>query len=145
MNCTRARSLFDAELDGEIAEVALRGLRHHLAACPACSKELRRLRRATETLRASSLVPPAADACSKLQREIRRESATAPDIFDLEGLADWLRIHARELEPFLDRIPAFEVAGRLRFRRSSVEAWIEEREWEYAEGRRTRRMRLEAV
>ena len=139
MNCAQARSLFDAKLDGDRP----RGLAGHLGTCRACAAELRRLRRAMATLRASSLVPPVPGARERLLREIG--DAPAAEIFDLETLADFLRIPPRELEPFLDEIPAFEIAGRLRFRRSSVERWIEERERAYAQGRRTMRLRLEAV
>ncbi|MBI2920863.1 MAG: zf-HC2 domain-containing protein [Planctomycetes bacterium] len=145
MNCARARSLFDAEMDRELSGAGRNRLLRHLDGCRTCAGEMRRLRRAMETLRKSSLVPPAADACARLHEDMRKESPALPEVLDLDGLADWLRLPARELEPFLDQIPAFEIAGRLRFRRSSVEKWIEERERAYAEGRRTRRMRLEAV
>jgi hypothetical protein len=59
-----------------------------------------------------------------------------PEVLTVEEVARYLRVSVAELEPALAELPFFEFAGRLRMRRESLEAWIEERE------QRARRERL---
>lgn len=50
------------------------------------------------------------------------------DLMTLEELARWLQVPVDDVYAHLDQLPAFEFAGRVRFRRSAIESWIEERE-----------------
>lgn len=49
-------------------------------------------------------------------------------IMTIEEVADYLRSSVDEVEAYLGRIPCFEFAGRLRFRKEAVDTWIERRE-----------------
>ncbi len=94
---------------------------------------------AVRLLRETSLVSPSRET----EEAIRGGAAAAPaDVFDLEGLAAFLRVEVADVRRCLGEIPCFEVAGKLRFRRSSVERWIEERERSFAAARRASRIRV---
>jgi len=49
-------------------------------------------------------------------------------VMDIEELAEFLRVDADTVAEYLDRMPHFELGGKLLFRRKSVEEWIEARE-----------------
>jgi hypothetical protein len=59
-----------------------------------------------------------------------RETESAPfgPVLALEDLARYLRTPGDLLQPYLDQIPHFELAGRLLFRKEAVDEWIRERE-----------------
>jgi len=94
---------------------------------------------AVRLLRETSLVSPSRET----EEAIRRGAAATPaEVFDVEGLAAFLGVEVDDVRRCLDEIPCFQVAGKLRFRRSSVERWIEQRERTYAAARRASRIRV---
>lgn len=63
------------------------------------------------------------------EEELEREFAPRlPEILTVAEVARYLRVTREELEAELDNLPFFEFAGRLRMRRESLLAWVEERE-----------------
>ncbi len=102
-------------------------------------------RDAVRLLREASLVAPSRGTEEAIRAAIRGEAQVATaEVFDLEGLAAFLRVEVEDVRRCLDEIPCFEVAGKLRFRRESVERWIDERERAYRASRSSSRMRLSA-
>ena len=98
-----------------------------------------RIADAMRMLRETSRVSPSRET----EEAVRRGTAAGPaEVFDIEGLAAFLCVGVEDVRRCLDEIPCFEVAGKLRFRRSSVERWIEERERAFAATRRASRIRV---
>lgn len=147
MECREARARINEELDGTLTGVARRRLLRHLERCSGCAEALRVLRRALEALRESDrgdLPALPAEIERFLHRGEASRSTAAHEVFDLEGLAEFLRVGVADLEPYLDDLPAFEIAGQRRFRRAAVERWMEEQEFAYRARRRASRMRINA-
>jgi len=61
-------------------------------------------------------------------RARREPPGATPEVMTPDELAGFLRVAPEELDEVIADIPGFEVAGRLRFRRERVEAWMAERE-----------------
>ncbi len=63
-------------------------------------------------------------------RVLGREIGTlrVPEIMTLEEAADFLRVPRRAIGEIVEDLPAFEVAGEIRVRRSKLLEWIERRE-----------------
>ena len=53
----------------------------------------------------------------------------------LDEVAEFLRVSLEELGEVVGELPAFELAGRVRVRRTKLIEWIEKRERAYARGR----------
>ncbi len=58
----------------------------------------------------------------------RRES----EILTLEEVAAFLRIEPEEMRPFVTDLPAFELGGQIRVRRSKLLEWVEHRERQFS-------------
>lgn len=149
MRCDEIRARFDAELDGSLAGAGRRDLQRHLRGCGACREELRRLRAALDLLRTTSRVAPAPALAQWVAEAVRREAHEAPpaahEVFDIEELAAYLRVEVGDIHRSLDELPYFEVAGKLRFRRASIDRWIEAKERMHRVGGWRDRLRLAAV
>jgi len=55
-----------------------------------------------------------------------------PEIMTLDEAAAFLRISPDELGEIAEELPAFELAGRIRVRRSRLIEWVARREADYA-------------
>ncbi len=147
MECRESRERWDDELDGMLAGSARRKLLRHLAGCARCSEELARLRRALEALRETSLVEPSEATRAGLARVARGEErmpAAVPEVLELREVAAYLRVALADLEPLLDELPGFEIAGQIRFRREAIDRWIGEQERAYRTRLRTSVVRMSA-
>lgn len=98
---------------------------------------------AVRLLREASLVSPS-PRVEEAIRAAARGAAPVAEVFDIEGLAAFLRVGVEDVRRCLDEIPCFEVAGKLRFRRESIERWIDARERAYRSARSSSRVRLSA-
>ena len=58
--------------------------------------------------------------------------AHAPELMTLDEVAEFLRITLDNLEEIVLELPAFELAGQLRVRRSKLLEWVEAREHAWA-------------
>ena len=135
MNCETCQELLSAfeanDLDAETAS----HVRGHLRACLACAGLLAAigdLDVMTANLPDDAL---SRSLCLGILGEVDAllapDLSEAPEIMTVEQLARFLRVPLARLEQELDRLPAFEVGGALRFRKEAVMEWIEERERDY--------------
>ncbi|MBN2053778.1 zf-HC2 domain-containing protein [bacterium] len=124
-----ACAALEAYHDGELVGASAAAFEAHLAVCGSCRRRLAALRTLGATLRDTFGCRLPEDADLRIRRSIHRSIAPVPEeILDLEGVAALLRIPVHEVVEILDSLPAFELCGRLRFRRDKVLAWMGERE-----------------
>jgi len=50
------------------------------------------------------------------------------EILDLEEAATLLKLHMSDFIKLVEQLPSFEIAGKIRFRRSKLMEWIEQKE-----------------
>jgi len=127
--------------DAELAEFAVgemctdrrRAIGRHLTECTACQRRLEALRKVDATLRVLPRMEPSARAILNTRRLLAREvrRGDAPEIMTLDDVAEFLRIRIDDLEDIAEELPAFELAGEIRVRRSMLLEWIEQREQRY--------------
>ena len=105
----------------------------HVRSCAACRDEASDARAVRGRLVPDPATPlPAAPDVSEGsigERGLRdAPDAPLPDVMTLEEVARYLRVDVEAILAQIDDLPAFEFAGRLRFRKESLERWMEERE-----------------
>jgi len=143
-NCRERLSAYDAR---ELDETGTAEVEKHLEACRECAGLLDAIRYTSKlTARLVDEDTPRV-LCLRVLDAVGNSTApdpaNAPEIMTSEDLARFLRVTAADLEDELVSIPAFEIAGELRFRRDHVLEWIEERE--EARTRQQEYARLRAV
>jgi hypothetical protein len=106
------------------------GLRDHMASCAACRQHAAALDAADDSLRLLVNQSPPPHVVERTLKSMAAtiESAGAGEIMTLDEVADFLKIPADDLELFVHELPAFELAGHIRVRRSQLMEWIERRE-----------------
>jgi hypothetical protein len=122
---------------GELDSEEARTIEEHMGSCGACRRRLEALEEADAALSALQRMEPSASAVLNTRRLLSREirPAEEPEIMTLDDVADFLRISLDELEEVVLELPAFELAGQLRVRRSKLVEWVEARERSYARSR----------
>ena len=76
MDCTRCRSLFSERLEGHLAPVVLEEMTVHLAACPACRRELWEVEKSIELLRSAEREEPPAELAAAIQARLPVAAST---------------------------------------------------------------------
>ena len=105
-------------------------IRDHVLACPDCRRRLATLDRADGLLASVSPVAPAPSAILAARRafsDVTRGLQTR-EIMTLEETALFLRITPEQLGEIVEELPAFELAGQIRVRRTRLTEWIQQRE-----------------
>ena len=105
----------------------------HVDGCAACQAKLAALRRADLLLRALPPARPSAAALLRVRRALAAEihADRAAEIMTLEEAAAFLRLTVGELDEIIGELPAFEVAGQVRVRRTRLTEWVAQREQSY--------------
>ena len=134
MPCTVDPLRLVAWLDGDLRRDAARRMAAHVAACPACRDRVAALTLQTETLRAEigSDVPAAVLARLGHVLPAADTGAAWPEVLTLAEVARYLRVALDDLDQVATDIPAFEVAGQIRVRRTELVKWIARREQDHA-------------
>jgi len=123
-------SRFEAgDLDADDA----RAIAEHIAACKRCRARIDALRGVDRALRHSLRRDVPAGAVLETRRRLTHElrGGPEPEIMTLKEAAAFLRVSLDEIGELLETLPAFELAGQVRIRRTRLVAWIEERERVY--------------
>jgi hypothetical protein len=140
IGCGGWKVLSWAREDGDLEARDLEALDAHLLECADCQKERERIVRVREALAAAQgEEPPGPHVLERAQAWLasRRRSPEVPredsrirpaEVLTPEDLADILAVSVDEIYAALADLPAFEFAGRIRFRRSAVESWMAEQE-----------------
>jgi anti-sigma factor RsiW len=130
MNCPVTYEELAAFTAGDTEAARLSGLEDHLDRCGDCRERLKVLRNADAALRSLFQEEPPDRAIRAAWREAVEEIAWAfgHEVMTLAEVAAFLRVPQDDLETLAAELPAFELAGRIRVRRTKLLEWIEERE-----------------
>jgi len=133
MNCETYAEWISEQLEGELDAKRAQELNRHLTGCDTCRKTLRVMERLDADLRSLPRYEPADTVSMAIVEQIHalavppRRTEFSP-VMDIKELAEFLHVTTETIGTYLDDIPSFEIGGKLLFRRSSVEKWIEKRE-----------------
>jgi len=134
MDCKACRERLSEHEARELPPAETEAVRRHLESCAECRGQRARLARLAEAEAVDTLPEeePPESLSFAVRREVDRALApglsTAPEILTIEELARYLRVPVEAIEDELTTLPAFEVAGELRFRKDRVAEWIRRRE-----------------
>lgn len=130
-SCDRFRELVWAQTD-EQAEGEAEALAGHLETCAACRTEADGVAQVRGALApGDDEETPGEEVLERVKSRLtltQGSAASTAEVLTPEELAQLLRVPVEEVFENLGELPAFEFAGRVRFRRSAIEAWIEEQE-----------------
>lgn len=133
MNCNECLKMLSEYCDHEMAEKSSREVDAHLKKCPACRQQLRLMESIGAAAMSLTRHAPGMEcllntaAAIHKRAGMERRTEFGP-VLDFDELADFLRVDCEIIGQYLDEIPSFELGGKLRFRKKSVEAWIESKE-----------------
>jgi hypothetical protein len=133
MHCEITNEQLSAYSLGDLPGDQHQELRQHVASCESCQQCLAGLRALDTTLRNLPHETPSAETILAARRLLSEETRPRrePEILTLEEVAAFLRIEPEELRPFVTDLPAFELGGQIRVRRSKLLEWIEQRERQF--------------
>lgn len=130
-DCDRFRELVWAQTD-ELEHDEAAALAGHLQDCAACRSEADGVAHVRVALAPSGdEEPPGEEVLERVKSRLAMTGASAPptaEVLTPEELAQFLRVPVEEIYESLGELPAFEIGGRVRFRRVRIEVWIEEQE-----------------
>ena len=133
MNCTITHEILAQFQAGDLDDERSHSIKQHIPHCPRCRARLEALRNTDRTLCRLGHTEPSAEALLNtrhlLSEEIRQPQP--PEIMTLDDVAEFLHIGREEVEQFAEELPAFELAGAVRVRRTRLIEWIEQREHQY--------------
>lgn len=130
-------------LPDELTEEEASGLATHLAECADCRSEADGRAAVSDALAPTPEEEPPDDALERVRARLAMSAPVAPtpEVLTPEDLAAMLSVPVEDVFENLDELPAFEFAGRVRFRRAAVQAWMEEQEARWRRQALTARVR----
>jgi len=133
MNCNMTYEELAAFASGDLDAGREAEIRNHLEQCDTCRKRLEALNEADAALRALRPVRPPASAILATRRALGEaaDGAGGAEIMTLDEVGEYLRVTPKQLGEVVGELPAFELAGRIRVRRTKLIEWIEQRERSY--------------
>lgn len=135
MTCEEYDALLWAFLAGELDQKQDALVRDHLTRCTSCQRRLEQVRSIAAAARTLPDEVPSQSLCLEtkeavrfeLEREGRAASALGP-MMTADELARYLKVDVALVYRHLDEIPHIELEGQMRFRRESIDRWLESRE-----------------
>ncbi len=121
----------DDFLDGMLDLGQTAAFREHLEGCAECRRLLDGLTEVREAMAESYSAELPDDRNLRIRRVVPGSyclQKLPQDIMDIEELAAFLCASVEDIIGMLDQVPAFEINGRLRFRRDKIVEWIEREE-----------------
>ena len=127
MTCLECQQLLSPYQKGELDADEAGAVGSHVSDCHTCADRVAALRQLDDLLRA---IPTPAPPMSALMavRERVHSGPEGGEIMDADQVAAFLKLTREQILDSLDELPCFEVAGQIRFRRTALMRWIEERE-----------------
>jgi len=118
---------------GETTEERAREIRAHAARCKDCQRRLKALSDVDGALRSLPRTGPSPRVLLDVRRALSAElrGGGGPEIMTIDEVAGFLRVSREELERAAVDLPAFEIGGVIRVRRSKLIEWLEQRERYY--------------
>ena len=127
MTCLECHQMLSPYDKGELPHEDARRVADHLAQCRSCAQRLEGLRQLDDILRAMPMQEPSSAVLLAVRDRVHGELAGG-EILDAGQVAAYLKLSRGQVLDHLDELPCFEVAGEIRFRRTALMEWIEERE-----------------
>jgi hypothetical protein len=108
-------------------------LEKHITECEICRRRIATLTQMDQSLRTFDLQKLSDQAALQIRKTLSREirGSACPEIMTLTDVANFLRLSPTQLEEIIDELPAFELAGQIRVRRTRLIDWIEQRERDF--------------
>jgi len=129
VDCTLPYETLSKFAAGELDPTHRAEVERHVAACPHCRTRLDTLRQLdTDLGQLRRTEPPARTVLNTrrlLSHALRRNRE--PELMTLDEVAAFLRISLDDLEQIVLELPAFELAGHLRVRRTRLLEWLDAR------------------
>jgi len=132
MKCEVTYEELSALAAGDLAAERTGQLEQHLPTCAECRRRLDAIGALDARLRSLRRLEPSAAVTLRARRLFSRELRAAPEVMTLGEVAEFLRVSLDDLGEIVAELPAFELAGRVRVRRTKLIEWIEKRERAYA-------------
>jgi len=121
-------------LYGEAAADEIRLMETHLAACPDCADKVAGLKKTAASVDKIAETPVPEFLGERLSASFEKKQPAAEnhealsEIMTPQELGEFLKVPIGTIYELLSDIPYLTLAGQIRFRRSSVERWLELRE-----------------
>ncbi len=129
MRCADITTRLTAYTDGELSGAERGQVEQHLRECPECRVERDRIARVLQIAAQWEPERPAQTMARRVRTlEDRLLRSAPPDIMTPAELMAYLAIDASRYEQIVDSLPRIEIAGEWRFRRTSVDSWLAQRE-----------------
>jgi hypothetical protein len=132
--CSISDTTLAAYAAGDLATAEATSLAAHIASCPHCTRRLAHLTSADRALRTYVHHPLPSSTASRILDTIeararaQEQAQPAREIMTLDEAVSYLRLSPTQAEEILNDLPAFELAGQIRIRRSRLIEWVEQQE-----------------
>lgn len=132
LTCQECQDQLSGLIDGALPVEEIEGVRRHTAACKACAAECADLLCVNALARAANCpaVPP--DLWDRVRQAVDRSGPSLPaplrEVLTLQEAAEYLRLSEDALMRALGEVPHFVVGRQVRFRRRTLDDWIERQE-----------------
>jgi len=132
MKCEVTHEELAAFAAGDLPAERTGQLEQRLATCAECRRRLEAIRALDARLRSLPRLEPSAAETLQARRLFSQELRPAREVMTLDEVAEFLGVSLNDLGEIVAELPAFELAGRVRVRRTKLIEWIEKRERAYA-------------
>ena len=134
MSCDVIYEELAAFASGDIDEQRREQLEQHISQCGHCRRRLEAIGKTDALLQTLAPLQPGRSAVLAARRAVSEQTrgARAPEIMTLAEVAVFLRVTPEQLGEVVDELPAFELGGQIRVRRTKLVEWVEQRERDYA-------------
>ena len=116
--------LVDDYIDGNLNTNDNKIFETHLKKCSKCHNYVEKYREIQTFITQKKAVCIPDDADMRIRMSLRteiNENTSDKNVLDIEDVAQLLNITVSDVVDMLDELPAFEISGRIRFRRQSIE------------------------
>ena len=130
MGCETTYQDLAAFATGELEPQRQTQIDQHLSDCSSCRERLTALSRTDNLLASLTPVAPGNSTVLAARRALSEliRGPEVQEIMTLEETAGFLRITTEQLGEIMEELPAFELAGQIRVRRTRLIEWIQQRE-----------------
>jgi hypothetical protein len=134
VNCEITYEELSAFAAGELEGERENEIHRHLGECERCRTRLAALKKTDEALRRVGVYRPPAGVLLGVRRALAQEvrGPEAREIMTLDEVGEFLRLSPGQLGEIAEELPAFELAGQVRIRRTRLVEWLQQREQAYA-------------
>jgi anti-sigma factor RsiW len=118
---------------GETGPTRQAEIAEHISQCERCRRRLAALKAADAALAGVRAERPPPAVVLAARRALAEQTRPQPpaEIMTIEEAAEFLRLSSEQIAEVAESLPAFELAGQVRIRRTRLIEWIQQRESDY--------------